>query len=166
MTTKFHWTKYNNKPHWHHETQYLGEDQHGHWFRQQQGSYSHRPGLDYNTETPVLFLVNHEENWVAKIFPPNREDHMLIYIDLATQLHWNKTTNTITGVDMDLDVIKLDTGKTWIEDEDEFQHHTTTMNYPEELVHTTQNTAQKLLQKINQQQAPFDGETHLNWGFN
>ena len=166
MNTIFEWSKFDKTPHWRHETIYLGEDEHGLWFRQLEGSYSSRPGMDYNTETPVLFLVDREGNWVAKIFPPNRDDHMLIYIDIASQVVWNEETLTVTGIDMDLDVIKLDTGKMWIEDEDEFLDHTQTMGYSDELVSVTQETAKTLLDKVVNNHAPFDGKTHLSWGFN
>ncbi len=165
MNTKFQWSKYNNNPHWNHTTQYLGEDEHGLWFRQAQGSHSHRPGLTYNTETPVLFLLDREGNWVAKLFPEGRDDNMLIYIDIATNVTYNPDTHTVTGVDMDLDVIKTTTREPWIEDEDEFETHTTLYNYPDTLVKTAKTTAQTLLEKIQNQEAPFDGKTHLTWGF-
>ena len=54
----------------------------------------------------------------------------------------------------------------WIEDEDEFLDHTQTMGYSDELVSVTQETAKTLLDKVVNNHAPFDGKTHLSWGFN
>lgn len=164
METKFSWTKYNNRPHWNHITKYLGKDEHGHWFLQEQDSHSFRPGMEYHTETPVLFLLSHEKTWVAKLFPSGREDQMEIYIDLGHNLEFDAEKHLVTGVDMDLDVIRLQTGATWIEDEDEFIEHTETMNYPEDLVLVTTATADLLLKKVTNHQAPFNVETAEKWG--
>lgn len=131
----FNWRKYNNnnKPHWVHHTHYLGEDHHGYWFLQKQNQLSERPGLHYYSETKSLLLLPPTNNWVAKIFPPNRKDKLQVYIDVAHNVHYNPNTQQVTGIDMDLDIIQLTTEKTWIEDKDEFATHSKTMQYPANL---------------------------------
>lgn len=163
MNVTFNWIKYNNKPHWVHQTVFLGEDVHGFWFKQHQGSRSYRPGLSYVTETDVTLLVSRSGDWVAKFFPPDRDDLMKVYVDIATAVAWNPELNEVTGVDMDLDVIQLSTGKTWIEDEDEFDIHQKLYSYPEPLISHTSATAKKVFDSVLHAHAPFNEETLNQW---
>lgn len=161
--TTFSWTKYDGSPHWVHHTQYAGTDQHGHWFHQPAGSLSERPGLKFTTETDCVFLVPTHGNWVAKFFPPHHPGYQL-YIDLATNVTYNPEENTVTGVDMDLDVIVNNEGTIWLADEDELIEHTLKYGYPIDLVASTRTHATKLLHSVAHNIAPFNEATIAKWG--
>ena len=52
-----------------------------------------------------------------------------IYEDVTTLPEWD-TPDLVTMVDLDLDVIRLKTGEVEVHDEDEFEQHRLTYNYP------------------------------------
>lgn len=154
-TVLFHWRKYNGREHWLHRTEHLGTDEHGEWFVQRQGVVSSRPGMSYVTETELVLLVPKSGTWIAKIFPNGREDRMKLYIDLATEVVYHREEAKVTAVDMDLDVIQLEDGYLYLEDEHEFREHTVTMNYPQALVAETKHEAGKLLEAVETASEPF-----------
>lgn len=154
-TVLFHWRKYNGREHWLHRTEHLGTDEHGEWFVQRQGVVSSRPGMSYVTETALVLLLPPSGNWVARIFPNGRDDRMKLYIDLATDAVYHREEGKVTAVDMDLDVIQLDDGHLYLEDEQEFREHTVTMNYPQALVAETKHEASKLLEALETEAEPF-----------
>jgi protein associated with RNAse G/E len=154
-TVIFQWRKYNGREHWLHRTEHLGTDEHGEWFVQREGQISSRPGMSYTTETTLVILVPHSGAWVARIFPRGRDDHMKLYIDLAHDVIYDREAQVVTAVDMDLDVIQMDDGYLYLEDEHEFREHTVTMDYPQALVAQTKHEASKLLTAVGEDLEPF-----------
>jgi len=153
----FNWSKWDKSPHWVHQTYFLGEDEFGFWFGQIPGSLSHRPGSSFITETHTLMMVSHTGDWVAKFFPENRKDGLLIYVDLAHSVAWDPAKRQVTGIDMDLDVIKTRRRGTWIEDIDEFEDRKVSMQYPEDVIETVWNNSLEIEQFVNQGAHIFDG---------
>jgi protein associated with RNAse G/E len=154
-TVLFHWRKYNGREHWLHRTEHLGTDEHGEWFVQRQGEVSSRPGMSYTTETTLVILLPPSGTWVARIFPSGRDDHMKLYIDLAHEVIYHREEAKVTAVDMDLDVIQMDDGYLYLEDEDEFREHAVAMHYPQALVAQTKHEASKLLTAVAEETEPF-----------
>ncbi len=160
----FEWRKFDGGVHWSHQTYFLGSDEHGKWFAQATGAHSFRPGLDYITETETLMLVSPAGDFVAKFFPPGRDDAMLLYVDIAHQVTWHPEDKKVTGVDMDLDVIKAsDDRGIWIEDIEEFRDHKDKYSYPDQLVDSSWMKATEILEQAKNEVAPYDAGTASGW---
>lgn len=154
----FNWRKWDSSPHWTHHAFFLGEDEHGLWFGQRAGVESSRPGMAYVTETDTLMLVSHDGNWVAKFFPDGRDDGLLLYVDLAYDMQWDSEKSQVTGIDMDLDVIKTDGGKNiWVEDVQEFHENKVLYNYPEWIISKTWDKAFEIEEKVISPSPLFGG---------
>lgn len=160
----FDWRKFDGGVHWSHQTFFLGEDQYGKWFAQTTGAHSFRPGLEYVTETDTVMLVSPDGDFVAKFFPPGREDGMLLYVDIAHDVTWHPELGKVTGIDMDLDVLHAtDERGIWIEDIEEFQAHKERYSYPEDLINHSWMLATEILEKVINEEGPYDTVTAPGW---
>ncbi len=159
---EFQWRKYDDSPHWVHQTFFLGTDEFGYWFGQRSKSYSFRPGLSYTTETDTVMMVSLDGDHVAKFFPDGRDDKLLVYVDLAHDVKWNPESNTVTGIDMDLDVIKTSDRGVWVEDIDEFHDHKVFYNYAEDVIKHVWAKSVTIESELNSQVKAFDGRAN-NW---
>jgi hypothetical protein len=157
IPVEFQWRKYDGTPHWVHQTFFLGTDEFGHWFGQRALSYSARPGLNYTTETNTVMLVSVDGDHVAKFFPAGRDDGMELYVDLAHEVTWNPELSTVTGIDMDLDVLKSKDRGVWIEDIDEFHTHKTFYSYPEALINHSWAKSRFIEAQVHDKTGAFDG---------
>jgi protein associated with RNAse G/E len=134
--------KYDGRLHWHTWLRRLGEDDHGFWLGARSGTLWRR-----GDEPPVTFpahvvLVPRDGWWVAAFnaAPAKYE----IYIDLATIPVW--AGDEVTMVDLDLDVVRYrHDGSVLLLDEDEFAAHRVAFGYPETVVASVIDTAERLL---------------------
>ena len=55
---------------------------------------------------------------------------MRVYVDITTPPVWDGTV--LRAVDLDLDVVRGNTGRVWVDDEDEFADHRVRFGYPDE----------------------------------
>ena len=129
----FQWRKWDGSPHWRHECVYLGADEWGDWIGQPVGWRSERPGAAFIAAGPNVTLVPHETDFALTV---NR-DHpqgMRIYIDLGWDVRWSDDPLLATGIDMDLDVVRVEGERgTWVDDRDEWAEHSVRYGYPDEV---------------------------------
>ena len=154
------WTKWWGGPHWVHESVWLGTDQFGTWLGQFRGTWSRRPGWDNDATSDMVRLVPNDVDWVAT-FPT--ADHPLrveVYVDIAINVRLSR--NRLTAIDMDLDIVRR-AGQTWIADQDEFEVHRKTYDYPEYLVLSVAATADRIARLVAEHEAPFDTATSGGW---
>jgi protein associated with RNAse G/E len=149
---EFVFRKWDNSPHWVHQEVLLGVDDCGTWIGQQKDWTSIRPGRLMKTDAPNVTVVRDGAGWVATFFGAEREHGIRIYVDLVADLR----LDTMTAIDMDLDVILNDRG-VWIDDEDEFADHRVAMGYPDDVVARVEHDAQEVARMIAAGEAPFDG---------
>lgn len=77
------------------------------------------------------------------------------YVNIATPATWNESR--VTAVDMDLDIIRrAGEERVILDDEDEFEHHTGVMEYPEELVDRCLREAEAIRRRVIHRQGIFD----------
>ncbi len=157
--------KYNGLPHWVVPGFYLGEDEFGHWLHQPAGSLVARPGAAHLAQTHALCLIPHEGSWVATLYEDPREDFD-VYIDLSHAIGWRPLSQEsweVNSVDMDLDVIQSRSRGTFLDDEDEFEEHGTSMQYPEELKDKIRAATEQLLTAVRGDEAPFSHAHRQYW---
>ena len=174
----FQWRKWDGSPHWRHECVYLGADKWGDWVGQPVGWHSARPGREFTAEAPNVTLlpaVDHiGQRYKVTLIPPagdfaltvNR-DHpkgMRVYIDLGWDVRWSDDPLLATGIDMDLDVVRVEGERgTWVDDRDEWEEHSAYFGYPADVMTHLEGLALDLEERVRAQVAPFDDATADVW---
>jgi hypothetical protein len=158
----FQWRKWDGSPHWRHECVYLGADEWGDWIGQPIGWRSMRPGAEFIAEGPNVTLVPAIDHALTV----NR-DHpkgMRIYIDLGWDIRWTDDPQLATGIDMDLDVVRVEGERgTWVDDRDEWAEHSIRYGYPADVMTHLEALALDLEDRVRAQVAPFDDATADAW---
>lgn len=157
------WRKWDGSPHWRHESVYLGADQWGDWVGQPVGWHSARPGAAFVTASPNVTLLPRQTDHALTV---NR-DHprgVRIYIDLGWDVRWSDDPLLATGIDMDLDVVRVEGDRgTWVDDRDEWAEHSVRYGYPAPVMAHLEALALQLEQRVREQAAPFDDATADPW---
>lgn len=159
----FQWRKWDGSPHWRHECVYLGSDEWGDWVGQPVGWHSARPGAAFDAEAPNVSLVPPQGDFALTV---NR-DHpkrMRVYIDLGWDIRWTGDPLLATGIDMDLDVVRVEGERgTWVDDRDEWAEHSVRYGYPAEVMGRLEVLALDLEERVRAQHPPFDDATADPW---
>ena len=160
------WRKWNGTPHWQHELELLGEDDSGTWFGQREGSTSSRPGVSHAVQADNVWTVLPGRGWTARFFriregggwhiPATDAGTVGLYCDIGTAIEVDAAAREITGIDLDLDVIRIG-DKLILDDEDEFAEHRVSMEYPDRVAAAAERDAQDVLRLVRAGLPPFDG---------
>lgn len=157
--------KWDGGAHWVVPGNYLGEDRHGWWIFQPEGSFISRPGAAFHARSDAVLLVPRNGDYVATFYDDTYPGDFRVYVDLAVGHGWNGIrpgTFEFHVIDMDLDVIRSVARGVYIDDEDEFAEHQASMEYPRDLVDRMLEETEQLYQAVKAQHAPFDG-TDAEW---
>jgi protein associated with RNAse G/E len=84
-----------------------------------------------------------------------------VYVDVIDFPNWVSETE-LRVIDLDLDVIRLQSGQVVLDDEDEFVENTSARRYPADVVETARATADELVEAVARRRAPF-GDQSLRW---
>jgi hypothetical protein len=158
-------TKWAGRPHWEFDCVYLGEDAHGTWLGFPRGTYMSRPGAEYVSPTDQLGLVppvsapEIERGWLATIHGPGGV--LSVYVDVTAPPTWSG--NTLTAIDLDLDVVRELDGRVWVDDEDEFAEHQVLYAYPPEVVESARASRDRLVALVGGHHPPYDQDTPRAW---
>lgn len=133
-------TKWNGSPHRESSAYWLGDDVHGSWLWTACGPRVATASGCFQA-TPSLRLFPKDEWWSAYFVPshPATDRPEQWYVDVTTPA--TLTGDLITFIDLDLDVERVGAGGVELLDEDEFDQHRATMNYPEQVVERAIATA-------------------------
>ena len=160
------WRKWDGTPHWQHELELLGEDDTGTWFGQREGSTSSRPGATEAVRGDNVWNIEPGRGWTVRFFravqgggwqvPASDVGAVGLYSDIGTAIELDAAAREITGIDLDLDVIRLG-DRLWLDDEDEFAEHRASMGYPDDVGAAAERDAQDVLALVRAALPPFDG---------
>lgn len=157
------YSKWGGGRHWQFDAVLLGADEHGGWLAVPSGTLMSRPGLEVVTDYDAVLLVP-EAPYLALFMDrrgtPERPNPSTLYIDVSTVPVW--TGDTVTAVDLDLDVLRLVDGTVVLDDEDEFELHRVELGYPDDVVATAQATAAQLVADVTRRAEPF-GAASQSW---
>ena len=147
-------TKWGGRPHWEYDAVYLGADEHGDWIGCPTGTFYCRPGMEFVARFSGVVLV--PAGGAAHLAAFN-DGHAVAatYVDMTTPPEWDDSV--LRAVDLDLDVVKLQDGTVYLDDEDEFAEHQVSFGYPADVVATAERTAAAVLAAVQQGAAPYDG---------
>lgn len=151
--------KYPDTPHWRHSMWYLGDDDHGTWLGGPTGTTVQRgaePAIAW--ARPFVQLVPPSGWWT--LLGNDETSKYAIYVDITTQAVWDG--DVVEMVDIDLDVIRTWDGETRLLDEDEFEDHRITLNYPAWLIDGARTSAAEIMLAAERRAEPF-GAASAAW---
>lgn len=156
--------KWGGRPHWEFDAVLLGSDEHGDWLGIQAGTLMVRPGAEYVAPVAQVGLSpgpgpDEDRGWLATFHA--RGGQVQVYVDMTTPPVWEGST--LTAVDLDLDVVRGNSGRVWVDDEDEFADHRVRFGYPEEVARLAMDSCDRVRAAMLAGAAPYDGVTHLPW---
>lgn len=151
-------TKWGDRPHWHFECAWLGEDVFGVWLAGRPGTRLQRGDEPAIVEAHgFVQLVPRQGEWMAFF---NVAGPFEVYVDVTTAPIW--TGRTVACVDLDLDVVRRPNGEVQLLDEDEFMSHQVELEYPAGIIQQARATAYWLLDVVAARHEPFRS-TGLAW---
>jgi hypothetical protein len=151
-------SKWGERPHWELDAVYLGSDEHGQWLGAPAGTLNARPGARFVSEVDSVSLVpavgdDRLATHIATFHSPGIWCDL--YVDITTPASWDGAA--LRAVDLDLDVIRGDTGRVWVDDEDEFAEHRVSLGYPDALVAAALASCAEVQAAVVAGRAPYDG---------
>jgi hypothetical protein len=155
--------KWGGRPHWHIPARWLGTDEHGDWIGIPSGTPMVRPGLEVALDNDQVGLVpaggaDLEGAFLATFHGPGGDTWA--YVDMTTPPFWDGPV--VRAVDLDLDVIRLQIGDVYVDDEDEFSEHQVELGYPPEVVALAEASRDRVHAAVLAEESPYDG-THERW---
>ena len=156
-------TKWGDRPHWEFDAVHLGSDRHGDWLGIPAGTTMSRPGATYVAPTDQVGLVpapgpDETRGWLATFHAVGGP--VRVYVDVTTPPLWDGSV--LRAVDLDLDVLRGNSGRVWVDDEDEFAEHRVRFGYPERVVEQALVSCRRVEAAVRAGEAPFDG-SHREW---
>lgn len=140
----------------------LGEDQHGRWFAQPDGTRYRRPGAEFVTRGRQVMLVPAADRWfVASFYEPVAGYRWRMYVDICTPA--TITAGLLSFVDLDLDVVQTFEGEVTVEDEDEFAAHQIELHYPADVVTRAAQECTRVRREAASGADAFAGATVQHW---
>ena len=151
-------TKWVDRPHWEFDCHFLGSDEHGDWLGIPAGTRMARPGATYIAPTDQVGLLpppgpDADRGWLATFHAEGGP--VRVYVDITTPPAWDGAV--VRAVDLDLDVVRGNTGRVWIDDEDEFAEHRIAYGYPDELAAAASASCDRVHAAVAGGLAPYDG---------
>jgi hypothetical protein len=158
VTLQFY--KYPRTLHWRHDMVLLGEDHHGTWLGAPRGTVIQRGEEEPTSwKHPFVQLIQVDRPWIPiwNVEPEKVE----IYVDVTT-VPTRPALDRYEAIDIDLDVVRFVDGTIKVVDEDEFDDHRVSLNYPDWMVDQARATTASVAVAIETGAPPFDG-SHLPW---
>lgn len=147
--------KWVDDPHWEFDAMRLGEDEHGVWLGVAKGTHLSRPGAAFDATHHHVVLAPYDAWFLATFYGDQPGRPVDVYVDIATPCEWRG--DVLRAVDLDLDVIRGEHGRAWVDDEDEFAEHRVSLGYPDELVREASRSCAEVLSQVEDRTGPFDG---------
>src|SRR3954451_10731082 len=151
-------TKWGDRPHWEFAATHLGRDRHGDWLGIVAGTTMTRPGATYVAPTDQVGLVpapgdDALRGWLATFHAVGGP--VRVYVDVTTPPVWDG--HVVRAVDLDLDVVRGNAGRVWVDDEDEFAEHRLRYGYPDEVTRAAMASCDRVHAAVAGDEPPYDG---------
>jgi len=159
-------SKWGDLPHWVFAARWLGSDGQGDWVGFPAGTSFERPGAHFVSANLQVGLVPHPDLpddqrwWLATFHGPGGNLGVRTYVDVTTPPAWDGST--LRAVDLDLDVVEGETGRVWIDDEDEFAQHRVELGYPSDVIAAAMRSCDRVRADLAAGHPPYDG-SHRRW---
>jgi uncharacterized protein len=153
-------TKWGGSAHKRGQVRYLGRDHYGSWLWGEAGRTIEVGASDaFVTEQDAVFLLPPDQWWACAWWIDHPE--VSLYVDICTPAVFQG--EVVGYIDLDLDVIRFRDGRVAIDDQDEFEVHQVDYGYPADVISRAESTAQSVVDRISQNDPPFDGHAAMGW---
>jgi hypothetical protein len=161
-------SKWGERPHWEFDAIRLGSDEHGDWVGIPAGTPMARPEATFVPPVDSLVLVPASSPssgpasrpwWLATFYSPGF--HVEVYVDITAPARWDGSV--LRAIDLDLDVVRGETGRVWVDDEDEFAEHRVAFGYPDDVVEGASRACDEVRTMVAERVAPFDDIAPNRW---
>lgn len=156
--------KWPDGPHWEFDALWLGADAVGTWLGVPEGTWLSRPSRGFHAACDHVVLVPHDAWWLATFYDDDPRRPVDTYVDITTPAAWSD--DTVSCVDLDLDVIRRTDGSVFIDDEDEFEEHQHALGYPRDVITTARTSADAVLRAVAANEIPFNRAVAARWILN
>jgi protein associated with RNAse G/E len=153
-------TKWGGHPHSRGVAEHLGDDEYGSWFWGRSGrTIFQGDEVGRVAQQDTLLLIQPDAWWI----PAWRIDHPTtpLYVNINTPAEW--FDDRVTWIDLDLDVVRTSDGQTAVIDRDEFERHSATFGYPNDLITGAEAAASDVYERVVRNEPPFDGVAAFAW---
>ncbi len=149
------YAKWDGALHWHFDARLVDRDDHGTWLLVEPGTAYRRGEEPERIDEHGFVLLIPETGWWSAYFNavPRRSSRHLVYIDINSAARWDG--NTVSLIDLDLDVTLSPDGEVRLIDEDEFEAHQGLYGYPRDIIEKTRQTATQVFDAISRGDEPF-----------
>lgn len=146
--------KWDGGEHWQEPTTYLGTDEHGVWLGMLEGTTFRRPGRQVISRADSVKVAT-TCGWFGTFNGPGH--HIHTYIDITTIGAWSRTERgfTFTVIDLDLDIVREQDGRLYIDDEDEFEQHQRSFGYPADVIAQAERDCCAVYDAVERGSEPF-----------
>ena len=161
-------SKWGDRPHWEFDAILLGSDEQGDWVGVPAWTPMARPGATFVPPVDSLVLVpacrltgrpTGRPWWLATFYSPGFR--VEVYVDITAPARWDGSV--LRAVDLDLDVVRGETGRVWVDDEDEFAEHRVAFGYPSHVVEAASHACDEVRTMVADRAVPFDGTAPTRW---
>lgn len=159
--------KWGGTAHWQFRTVYLGSDEHGDWLGAAAGTLNARPGKEFVCPVDAVTLVppTHatERGHLATFYADGF--WCGTYVDITTPARWDTGDGVpvLRCADLDLDVVRAQDGRVYVDDEDEFAEHQVSLAYPPHVVAGAVRSCAAVHEAVLAGLPPYDGPTPAAW---
>lgn len=133
----------------------------GTWLGVSEGTWLSRPSRGFHAAADHAVLVPHDEWWLATFYDDDPRRPVDTYVDITTPAIWSE--DSVTCVDLDLDIIQRIDGSVFVDDEDEFEEHRHTLGYPADVVEGARASAVAVLRRVEANEPPFNRAVAARW---
>lgn len=151
--------KFDGSLHWHFVMRELGRDEHGWWLGGEAGTVLQRGSEPPGTAPTDFVLLAPPGRWWTACFnaAPHKVD---VYVDLTSVPE--TTDDSLTMIDLDLDVVRRRDGSVYLDDEDEFIEHQAKYGYPLDIIESVTHASVELMAAVTARTEPF-GDVGAQW---
>lgn len=143
--------KWPDTVHWQFDMFWLGVDDWGTWLWSPPGSVAQRGNDEPKTFAHTNVKLIRPDEWWTAIW--NDRARFDLYVDIITPPQWNH--DTVTMIDLDLDIERSRDGGVSILDEDEFAEHQKRLAYPNHLIDGARRAADDIADRVTRREEPF-----------
>ncbi|MFP5252184.1 MAG: DUF402 domain-containing protein [Actinomycetes bacterium] len=149
------YTKHDGTRHWEHRCVRLGRDEHGTWLGMAAGAPFRRGDEPWRVTDVAGVLLVPDDAWWCLLHNGHGTGHRYPhYVDVCTPATW-VGDDTVTMVDLDLDVVEHEDGRVEVVDRDEFDAHRVRYGYPADVVGAAEEAAAWVAAVMRAGREPF-----------
>lgn len=147
------YTKWDGRQHWRMPAVKIGADEFGTWLGVARDTEVVRPDSSFVLRRANVVLVPREGAYTASFYEYVEDLDVAIYVDITSIPEWSPAG--VSAIDLDLDVVRLASGKTYVDDRDEFDINQRRYGYPPDVVASAESTCARVMGDITRGSEPY-----------